>query len=581
MILSDLEGLSFTSYNGIVKVNELPGKYFLFLSPDERVVEVYKTGFMTLKIILRDHGIKLASGQTWQVKVTGEKKSDLISITLRTKPEGAKILIDGVDKGTNPTQEVTLGTHELVVEKAGYLPYKKTIEVSRANIFFEISLKEVDMASVQIKTIPAGAQIFIDNVDKGKTDKGLFLYPGAYRIKISLSGYLDVDKEIEVVDGKENTFSFPLTKNVGTLTLTVLPADATVLINKEDYSNKNDIQLSPGKYKIEISRQGYNDTSETFVVELGKNLKKSFTLKQKVGKLLFTINPLQASVELKQKGVTKYNWNGMKQFKDLPIGEYDLECSASGFQSITKKVTIAENKTEVEDIILTKTLVSTGKLTQKTSSKDNMVYVEGGWLEMGSNDGESDEKPVHRVYVDGFYIDKTEVTQAEYEKVMGTNPSSFKCSTCPVENVSWNDAVEYAKKVGKRLPTEAEWEYAARGGNKSKAFKYSGSNSLDEVGWYDSNSENKTHPVGTKQPNELGIYDMSGNVWEWCLDWYGENYYGTSPDKNPQGPSSGTYRVLRGGSWYSNDVSCRLTNRIRYNPDLRNINIGFRCVENK
>ena len=192
---------------------------------------------------------------------------------------------------------------------------------------------------------------------------------------------------------------------------------------------------------------------------------------------------------------------------------------------------------------------------------------------------ESDEEPVHTVTVSSFYMDKTEVTQAEYRKVMGKNPSHFSgCDDCPVENVSWHDANEYAKKVGKRLPTEAEWEYAARGGNKSKGYRYSGSNTISSVGWYDDNSRSKTHPVAQKQPNELGLYDMSGNVYEWCSDWYGS--YSSSPQNNPQGPNSGSSRVLRGGRWSTLDLSCRVAIRFRSGPDLRYSNYfgGFRLV---
>ena len=173
-------------------------------------------------------------------------------------------------------------------------------------------------------------------------------------------------------------------------------------------------------------------------------------------------------------------------------------------------------------------------------------------------------------------MDKTEVTQAEYRKVMGKNPSSFSgCDDCPVEKVSWHDANTYAKKVGKRLPTEAEWEYAARGGNKSKGYKYSGGNDLDAVGWYDNNSGSKTHPVAQKQPNELGLYDMSGNVWEWCADWKGD--YSSSPQNDPQGSNSGKYRVLRGGSWVNGDYRCRVANRFRGSP-VSGFNVGFRLV---
>jgi formylglycine-generating enzyme required for sulfatase activity len=208
-----------------------------------------------------------------------------------------------------------------------------------------------------------------------------------------------------------------------------------------------------------------------------------------------------------------------------------------------------------------------------------MVYVAGGTFQMGSSSGYSDEKPVHTVTVSSFIIDKTEVTQAEYRKVMGKNPSSFSgCDDCPVENVSWHDANTYAKKVGKRFPTEAEWEYAARGGNKSKGYTYSGSNDLDAVGWYDNNSGSKTHPVAQKQPNELGLYDMTGNVWEWCLDQHDKDYYHSSPKNDPQGPNSGARRVLRGGGWGSGGSRCRVAYRGGGNPGSGSLYYGFRLV---
>ncbi len=210
----------------------------------------------------------------------------------------------------------------------------------------------------------------------------------------------------------------------------------------------------------------------------------------------------------------------------------------------------------------------------------NMVLVYGGTFQMGSNlpIGTGDEKPIHTVTVSSFYMDKTEVTQAEYRKVMGENPSSFSgCDDCPVEKVSWHDANEYAKKVGKRLPTEAEWEYAARGGNKRKGYTYSGRNyAIGSAAWYKVNSSNKTHPVAQKQPNELGLYDMSGNVKEWCSDWYG--YYRSSTKSDPKGPNSGSNRVLRGGSWYQERNYCRVANRGSSDPDIRYSNNGFRCV---
>ena len=209
-----------------------------------------------------------------------------------------------------------------------------------------------------------------------------------------------------------------------------------------------------------------------------------------------------------------------------------------------------------------------------------MVWIEGGTFMMGSNDGSSDEKPVHQVTMSGFYMDKTEVTQAEYERVMGTNPSNFKgCPTCPVEKVSWHDAKAYCEKVGKRLPTEAEWEYAARAGTTTTY--YWGNGSPDAYAWYNGNSGSKTHAVGQEQPNTWGLYDMSGNVWEWCSDWYDENYYSNSPSQNPQGASSGKSRVLRGGSWSCIGNYLRCAARGGDVPDARDSGGGFRCVRSR
>jgi formylglycine-generating enzyme required for sulfatase activity len=195
---------------------------------------------------------------------------------------------------------------------------------------------------------------------------------------------------------------------------------------------------------------------------------------------------------------------------------------------------------------------------RSTAPNIEMVRVEGGTFQMGSNDGETNEKPIHEVTVGSFSIGKYEITQAQWRSVMGTSPSNFKnCDNCPVENVSWDEIQEFLSKLNSlsskryRLPTEAEWEYAARGGSSSNGFKYSGSNDLNAVAWYYQHSDNKTHSVGGKSANELGIFDMSGNVWEWCSDWYDRNYYSSSPSSNPTGAATDSDRVLRGGSWAS------------------------------
>ena len=214
----------------------------------------------------------------------------------------------------------------------------------------------------------------------------------------------------------------------------------------------------------------------------------------------------------------------------------------------------------------------------------NMVRVEGGTFQMGSNDSEvyEYEKPVHQVTLSTFSIGETEVTQALWEAVMGSNPSNWNGGNLPVEKVSWDDCQTFIQKLNQltgkrfRLPTEAEWEYAARGGNKSRGYKYSGSNSIGDVAWYDGNSSDKTHPVKTKQANELGLYDMSGNVWEWCQDWKGN--YNNNAQTNPTGPSSASYRVNRGGCFSGTAKGCRVSNRIGYKPGEQYYNGGLRLA---
>ncbi|MGM9868694.1 MAG: SUMF1/EgtB/PvdO family nonheme iron enzyme [Sodaliphilus sp.] len=215
----------------------------------------------------------------------------------------------------------------------------------------------------------------------------------------------------------------------------------------------------------------------------------------------------------------------------------------------------------------------------------DMIAVEGGTFTMGATeeqgtDASTDENPAHKVTLSSYLIGKTEVTQELWQAVMDSNPSNFSGTNLPVEMVSWEDCKEFIRKLnsltGKnfRLPTEAEWEYAARGGNKSQGYKYSGSNTIDDVAWYVSNSDSKTHPVGTKAPNELGIYDMSGNVHEWCSDWYGS--YSNSDQTNPTGPQSGSHRVLRGGCWYHNGWCCRISYRNLTSPGNTYRFIGLR-----
>ena len=255
----------------------------------------------------------------------------------------------------------------------------------------------------------------------------------------------------------------------------------------------------------------------------------------------------------------------------------------------TARIQLVANDSKVAEIVVEQRCVMSSYTVGQVSF--TMVPVKGGTFMMGatSEQGDAaygDEFPAHEVTLGDFWIAETEVTQELWYEVMGYNPSSFIGDLqCPVERVNWNDCQTFISILNEltgavfRLPTEAEWEYAARGGNASKGYKYSGSDTVGDVAWCGDNASGTTHPVKTKLPNELGIYDMSGNVWEWCADWYSDSYYASSPSDNPGGPASGTLRVLRGGCFEHNVWTYRVSDRVGYKPDTRPYTCGLRLAQ--
>jgi len=245
-----------------------------------------------------------------------------------------------------------------------------------------------------------------------------------------------------------------------------------------------------------------------------------------------------------------------------------------------------------------------GLLNSQNSKFPEMVFVKGGSFKMGSNNGYADEKPIHIVSLSNFYIGKYEITVGEYKEFCKQTNYAFPSKpgkqwfdehnkvrewvwrdNNPIVNVTWYDAMEYCKWLSEKtgdeytLPTEAQWEYAAKGGNKGHNLKYSGSNNIDDVAWYDETTyERGPRAVGTLKANELGIFDMSGNAFEWCLDIYG--HYNSKNRKDPQGAQNGPYKVIRGGAWYYIDEFCRVSQRDSPKPTLKKFVYGFRVVEN-
>ena len=374
---------------------------------------------------------------------------------------------------------------------------------------------------------------------------------------------------------------------------------------------------------VDFSNYGISqvEKNKTYVLVLNKPGGSAESVIQQNQSLIIRYTPSTATVLVDNKMVRGNN--GVAK-TTLPVGQHSFVVFCDGYESEEGTVKLKASAPSNLQITLIKESVGAGIVNQQqsenqqssntyvASSSNNssgspsvasgsnaisipvkngisieMVKVEAGTFMMGATSEMQApyrwEKPVHQVTLtNDYYMGKYEVTQALWEAVMGSNPSYFKGDNLPVETVSWNDCQEFISKLNSltgrkfRLSTEAEWEYAARGGKKSRSYQYSGSSNISDVAWYDGNSGSKTHPVGTKQANELGIYDMTGNVWEWCQDWYGS--YSSSSQTNPTGAVSGAHRVYRGGSWDFYAGRCRLSYRRYGTPDYRNSILGLRLA---
>ncbi|TNE73274.1 PEGA domain-containing protein [bacterium] len=603
-IKTDLTGLSIEANNGVIKMNTKQGEYDVFVSPDERVLTIRKSGYVALKVLLPEYGIRLKSGQMWTLTITGDKKLEQTSVNFIITPDDAQLTIDG--KSYNPPYKgllLSVGKHQVEVKKDGFATHQKEITVSVSNSLFEVELKPVELQVVTIKSMPMGATFYVDGIEKGQTDKQLFMYSGKYTVKWLLSGYVDAEQQIEVKEGAKNEFTINLDKNTGLLSWKTTPVNANVTINKEPQTGKTQTELAPGRYLVELSAEGFDPLSENIEIKRGERVQKNWTLNQQTGGLQFSVEPYNAKVTLKRNNQTVETWTGLKILKDVPVGTYQITAELNGYERKTQTLTIQKDKTQALELILEKAkagAISTSGAGKTITNSIGMefVLIPAGTFQMGSNES-SGEKPVHSVTISQpFYMGKYEVTQKQWKAVMGNNPSNWKGDNLPVEQVSWNDVQEFIKKLNQkeggnkyRLPTEAEWEYAARAGTTTKWSFGDDESQLSKYGnfadknstmsWADKTQNDgyeNTSPVGTYKPNPFGLYDMHGNVWEWCQDWHDSSYYSYSPRTDPQGPNSGSDRVLRGGSWNFIAEDARSAIRGISNPDGRNSIIGFRLV---
>ena len=514
-----------------------------FMTQESRQMKVVTKDYLPLMVTFGDYGIeKLQSNRTYVLTLT--------------KPSGAQ---EPVDAGGN---------------------------------FYAISVQ------------PKDAKVTIDGVLQASSSDGEYsamLAYGSHTYKVEAGGYISKSGNFTIGKGDMTPISVSLVSALATLNVSCPTPAVFLYVDKKSVGSLPwNGSLKEGMHLLEVRKDGYRSQQKTIQLAQQQKLDVAFDALSAIqGNLSVNFKPFGSDVYVDGVKVGQ----SPRVFNGVLVGNHNVEISKSGYVSSRQTVTISEGQTAGISGSLTSSTSSSSANTLSSSGSSlsgnaltipvknginiEMVKVEAGSFDMGATpemeNPWEDEKPVHRVTLtNNYYVGKYEITQALWQAVMGNNPSRFKGDDLPVEKVSWDDCQDFISKLnamtGKRfrLPSEAEWEYAARGGKKSRGYQYSGSNTFGDVAWYYGNSGPKTHAVGTKQPNELGIYDMIGNVWEWCQDWFGS--YSSSPQTNPTGAASGSYRVYRGGSWCNSARDCRTSYRRGNTPDFRYFDLGLRLV---
>lgn len=505
------------------------------------------------------------------------------SVTVTSTPSGALVFLDEKQVGQTPLtlDRIASGSHSLRLQAPQYAVERRNVSVAdgqTANVAVTLAAR---FAEITVQA-PQGAVVTVDGDRKGSGTLSWRQSEGLCDIVVSMAGHRDARRQLEVVAGRAQTVQLTPQPIYGSASVDSDLMDAEIWIDGKKYGVTPNVveRLLVGSHTLVLKKSGYADLQQQFSVEEGKEA--SLLVKLPTGRSVqFTSEKpgMQIIVDGKKLGTTPLT-------AVVGIGHHSVSAMRGGDIIAVRDLDITSTGAP-----LTMAFRDFGNQTLTVNGvRFTMVAVKGGTFTMGATyddaevDAEVDEEPAHKVTLSDYYIGQTEVTQALWEAVMGSNPSNHKGDNLPVENVSWDDCQVFIQKLNQltgkqfRLPTEAEWEYAARGGRKSRDYKYAGDDYIGSVAWYSGNSGYETHPVATKQANELGIYDMSGNVWEWCSDWFGGDQ--SSSQSDPQGPSSGSRRVYRGGcsifAW-----GCRVSFRDCNTPDFCNTNLGLRLSCNR
>ena len=541
-----LDGISKVQGNVIGDIKEYSSEKWVYLSKGTKEIRIIPMHYKPLRVYFPDLGIDgVESKRTYVLDLViqnmGAEPVDAGGnfYALSVQPKNAVVTIDGVLQPSSSDGEYSAmlpyGTHTYKVEAGGYISKSGSFVVSSGDMTpVSVSLLSA-MASVSITCPTPAVSLYVDKKAVGNSPWSGSLKEGMHLVEVRKSGYRSQQKTIQLAQQQKLDVTFgELVAIQGNLSVNYKPFGADVYVDGKKLGQSPRVfnGLLVGNHQVEVRKDGYATDRKTISISEGQTASITGTLAS---------NAVASS-------------------------------NTSGYSSSSSSMASGSNAISIP---------------VKDGISIDMVKVEAGTFMMGATsemkDPYSDEKPVHQVTLtNDYYMGKYEVTQALWQAVMGSNPSNFKGDNLPVETVNWNDCQEFISKLNSltgrkfRLPTEAEWEYAARGGKKSRGYQYSGSRKISDVAWYEGNSRSKTHPVGRKQANELGIYDMSGNVWEWCSDWYGS--YSSSSQTNPMGSDSGAKRVRRGGSWCYIARICRSSYRSGDAPDCRGLYLGLRLA---
>ena len=507
-----------------------------------------------------------------------------ISVPANATLSGAKVFIDNEYKGTVPfrSERLKSGPHDVRIMQNKYAPAQQTVTVADNQTIEVAPVLAADFATLTLTTA-AEAEIWINDQLRGKGSWTGDLSSGAYTIECRREGHRKTIKELAVTPSMTGQ-TIPLAAPVpiyGMVDISSSPAGADIYIDNVKVGTSPMIipECLIGSHTVSITKQGYSQFTQTINVAENTTTEVSATLQNGRPITITAADNAIIHIDGTSMGTSTFSGN-------LAYGQHTVYAELNGKRTDSKTIDVTMGSTAALPNV-TLSFLENKTFTVKGVTF-TMVAVEGGTFMMGAtseqgSDAGSDEKPVHQVTLSSYYIGQSEVTQALWKAVMGNNPveSDFGDNR-PVIDVSWDDCQDFVIKLNQltgkrfRLPTEAEWEYACRGGKKSRRYKYSGSNIIDDVAWYDGNSSDETHPVAIKSPNELGLYDMSGNVYEWCQDWYCD--YSSAAQTNPTGASSGSYRVFRGGSWNYSAKYCRSSIRFINTPGYRKFNLGLRLA---